>query len=87
MHDIEQVATLAAQQAALREQVADHEARLRLVETAVVSLSALPEIVKDLENRQRADERWRHALPLASVAAAASAVSAIVTAVGTFKGG
>lgn len=87
MHDIEQVATLAAQQAALREQVADHEARLRLVETAVVSLSALPEIVKDLENRQRADERWRYALPLASVAAAASAVSAIVTAVGTFKGG
>lgn len=75
-----QVAVVAAQQTAMGQQVTDHESRLRLVETAVVSLSALPAIVQDLEQRQRADERFRYALPLASIAAACSAIAAIITA-------
>jgi hypothetical protein len=84
-----QVAVVVAQQTATREQVTDHESRLRLVEAAVVSLSALPTIVQDLEQRQRQDERFRYALPLASIAAAFSAIAAIITAVSaaTGKGG
>jgi hypothetical protein len=80
MTDVEQWATLAAQQAAMRDQVSDHEARLRMVETAVVSLSSLPEIVKDLESRQRDDERWRYALPLSTIAAAVAGLGALAAA-------
>ncbi|MEV0822558.1 hypothetical protein [Nonomuraea rubra] len=84
-----QVAVVVAQQTATRDQVVDHEARLRQVETAVVSLGGLPQLVQDLEQRQRADERFRYALPLASIAAAFSAIAAIITAVAaaTGKGG
>lgn len=86
--DPTQWATLVAQQGAVRDHVADHETRLRLVETAVVSLQGLPEIVKDLESRQRSDERWRYALPLATVAAAFSGLGAVVAAVAPLmKGG
>lgn len=82
-----QIAVIAAQQTADHAQLTDHETRLRLVETAVVSLSALPQLVQDLEQRQRDDERFRYALPLASIAAAFSAVAAVVTAVAAIKGG
>ena len=76
-----QVAVVVAQQSMTREQVLAHEARLRAVEAAVVSLSALPQLVQDLEQRQRRDERFRYALPLAAIAAAFSGAAAIITAV------
>lgn len=78
---------IAAQQAADRRQLDDHETRLRLVETAVVALQGLPQLVQDLETRQRSDERWRYALPLASIAALGSTVAAVITAVAAIKGG
>ncbi|MBP2703544.1 hypothetical protein JOL79_06990 [Microbispora sp. RL4-1S] len=82
-----QVAVSVAQQAAHAERLTDHEGRLRLVETAVVSLSSLPTIVQDLEGRQRADEKWRYALPMTALCALFSAVAAVITAVMQVKGG
>lgn len=73
-----QLAVVVAQQQAGREQVNDHEVRLRLLETAVVSLSSLPQIVQDLEQRQRGDERFRYALPVTTIAAAAAAIASAV---------
>lgn len=84
--DDTQVFVLAAQQRRDHEQIIDHEGRLRLVEAAVLALGALPDLVRDLEGRQRADERFRYALPLALVAAAFSAAAAVVTAVMTVLG-
>lgn len=71
-----QVAVLAARQADDRERGDDHEQRLRMVETAVVALQALPRIAADLESRQGVnDQRFRYALPIALVAAVASGAS------------
>ncbi|MEU4228323.1 hypothetical protein AB0F17_28850 [Nonomuraea sp. NPDC026600] len=72
------LAVLAARQADDHERVSDHEVRLRLVETAVVSLSALPQIVTDLEQRQRSDEKYRYALPLSAFGAGAGLVATLV---------
>ena len=84
-----QLAVIAAQQRADHDRLGDHETRLRLVEAAVLSLATLPELVKDLEQRQRADEQFRYALPLSLVAALFSAAAAVLSALGTFvfKGG
>lgn len=63
MSDDAKLAVVTARQEQDREQLADHEARLRLVERAVVSLSVLPTLVEDLERRQRKSEERRWPLP------------------------
>lgn len=73
-----QVAVVSSQQQADHERIRDHETRLRLVETAVVALSALPKIVEDLEGRQRGDERYRYALPLTALTALVSGAATII---------
>ncbi|WP_055477567.1 hypothetical protein [Sphaerimonospora mesophila] len=74
-----QVAVVSAQQQADHDRITDHEARLRLVESAVVALSSLPKLVEDLEGRQRGDERYRYALPLTALTALGSVVATIIT--------
>lgn len=73
-----QVAVVSSQQQADHERIRDHETRLRLVESAVVALSALPKIVEDLEGRQRGDERYRYALPLTALTALVSGAATII---------
>ena len=67
-----------AQQTADHAQISDHETRIRLLESAVVALSALPKLVEDLEGRQRGDERYRYALPLAGITAIVSGAATII---------
>jgi hypothetical protein len=67
--------------------VADHEARLRLIETAHTRHDgALAEQGKDLtdhEIRLRSADKWRYALPITAISALAAAAASITAAIGT----
>jgi hypothetical protein len=77
---------LIAQHGNTANQVADHETRIRLIEADQVRTDAkVADLIArdtDQEARLRAADRWRYALPITAVGAAAAAVASVVSALG-----
>lgn len=78
---------LISQHSSLAGMVADHETRLRTIETSHTSAQgALIELGRDVvdhEQRIRAADRWRYAMPLTTVGALLAGAAAII---GALKG-
>ncbi|MCW2919137.1 MAG: hypothetical protein JWN52_7205 [Actinomycetia bacterium] len=76
---------LISQHSSLAGMVADHETRLRTIEvghTAAVGVVAeLGKDVVDHEQRIRAADRWRYAIPLTTLGALLAGTAAIIGAV------
>lgn len=80
---------LISQHATVAAQVADHEMRMRAVETNQTTtdtqVKSLAEGHTDQEERLRAADRWRYAMPAAAVTgtgALVSGIAALVSALG-----
>lgn len=70
---------------AVRDQLTDHEARLRALESetsgSTSAQKALTEAIADHEKRLRAMETWARALPVSTLIALIAAVASIVSVV------
>lgn len=69
-----------AQQSHLAGLVADHETRLRQLESAQSTVTAVAETVGDHETRLREADKWRFALPITGIGAVIAAAGTIISA-------